>query len=405
MYKKFFPIFGNQPAPFVYVDSASTSQRPQCVLDAMDDYYTQYNANPHRTLYAIGETASERYQAVRIKVTHFIHAADSSEIIFTKGATESINFVATAWGMKHINEGDEIVITELEHSSNAAPWYMLAKARNAQLIVIPINAQTGLINEKTACSYITKKTKIVALTHISNALGMTNNALHLLTTRARSVGACVLIDGVQAVGYQPINVQELDCDFYVFSGHKMLGPTGIGVLYMRKALHNVVEPYQFGGGGLIDFNPYDNGPTFASAPDCYEAGTPPIAQVIGLGAAIDFLQSIGMTTIDRYTNRLVNRFINGLKKITNITLLGDLDQLKKTSHAVSFIITNMHAHDVGAYLDALGICVRTGVHCAQMVAKKMNYTASIRVSFYIYNDEQDVDYILTCLARLCTDNA
>ncbi len=399
MYKKQFPIFNNQKKSFTYVDSASTTQRPQCVLDVMNEYYTHYNASPHRTLYAIGEVASARYQEARAKITQFINAADSSEIIFTKGATESINFVATAWGMHHIKEGDEIVITELEHSSNSIPWFILAREKKARLVIIPIDRITGLLDITVAQSVITQKTKIVALTHVSNALGMATDGLESIISFARSVGAYVLIDGVQAIPYQPVDVKKLDCDWYVFSGHKMLGPTGIGVLYMKKTVQSSVSPYQYGGGTILDFD-VNKGPIFAASPDCYEAGTPPIAQAIGLGAAVDFLQSIGMSSIDKHTNQLVNRLIDGLEKIKNISLIGAVEQLRQSAHLVSFFVEGMHAHDVGAYLDAHGICVRTGVHCAPMVAKKMGYSASVRVSFHIYNDEHDVDYILACLKKM-----
>ena len=400
MYKKNFPLFYHydlQQKKMVYLDSASTTQKPQVVIDALMDYYTHYTATPHRTLYRMGEQVSEKYQSVRNKVAQFINAADAKEIIFTKGTTEAINFVASTWAMEYVKEGDEIVITELEHSSNAVPWQIVAQKKNARLIIIPVQ-EDGVIDQTIISHYITTRTKLVAVTHVSNALGLGNNALPVIVKIARAVGAKILIDGAQAVGYQKVDVQALDADWYVFSGHKMLGPTGVGVLYMKQSLFPFVKPYQYGGGAVVDF--LNNHVTLAQAPDCYEAGTPPVAQVLGLGATIDFLQSIGMDTVHTVVNELVKKCVKQLQTLPRIRIVGNVDRIMQEAHLVSFTIEGMHAHDVGAFLDSKGICVRTGVHCAHLIAQKMGYNATVRVSFHVYNDEQDVEYLIACLREL-----
>ena len=397
MYKKLFPIFQNAQKPFVYFDSAATCQKPHMVINAMTHFYTTYNANPHRALYAIGERASQECSDVREKVVRFINASDSSEIIFTKGTTEGINFIATAWGMHNLTDKDSIVITELEHNANVVPWQEVAHHTGAQLVVIPIDKE-GLIDIATLDTYITHTTKIVSVTQVSNALGMNTHVLLDIVKKARAVGAKVLIDGAQAIGYQKVDVQELDCDWYVFSGHKMLGPTGIGVLYMRKNIQDVIKPYQYGGSAVVDVS--KNGYTLAQPPFCYEPGTLPVAEIVGLGAAIDCVQSIGIDTIHTHVSSLTNYALDQLQTIPGITMLGSISHLRAGAHMVSFTVNDMHAHDVAAFLDSKGICVRTGHHCAHLTAHALGYEASVRFSFHIYNTFDDITYAIDCLTLL-----
>ena len=326
-----------------------------------------------------------------------MNASLAKEIIFTGGTTEGINFIATAWGYKNIKAGDEIVVTQLEHHANFVPWQQLCKQTGAILKVIPVD-KDGQLNIENIDQWIGSKTKLVAVTQVSNALGLANQAVPQLIKSARKVGARVLIDGAQAVKCIKIDLQKLDCDFYLFSGHKMYGPTGIGILYIKESVQKEVPPYQYGGGAVAQVT--QDQTTFLDAPDCYEAGTQPIAEIIGLGTAIDYLHTIGLSTLQKHNQALVTQLVTEIEKISAVTIFGSNEQLKENGSLVSFTLKGVHPHDAAAFFDMKGICVRAGHHCAQPLAQAMGYSASIRVSFGIYNEAQEVTYFLNCLQEL-----
>lgn len=397
--RKDFPILKQKinGHSLIYFDNASTSQKPQQVIEAIVDFYTKYNANIFRGTHAFGEHATEMYEDVRAKIAHFIDAKDTSEVIFVKGTTAGINFIASTWAEQYISKGDEIVITELEHHANLLPWQRVEQRKEAVLKAIPV-LPDGSLDMSKVPELITKKTKLVAVTHISNAIG-TQVDIQAIIKQARSVGAKVLIDAAQSVPHQKISVQKLDCDFFVFSGHKMLGPTGIGVLYIKKNLHDLIEPYQLGGGMVREATLHTA--TWLPAPQKFEAGTPPIAQVIGLGAAVDYLTNyVDFEQLKRHEAALCAQTIDGLSKIPRVKILGPIEQLKKNGHIVSFTIEGIHGHDVVAYLSNKGICVRAGHHCAQPLALRIGIDASVRVSFYLYNTPQEVEVLIQAIADL-----
>jgi cysteine desulfurase/selenocysteine lyase len=393
--KKDFPILQKSinDKPIIYLDSAATSQKPQAVIDAELTFYAEHNANVHRAVYDLGEQATQLYEAARAKVAHFIHAKHVNEIIFTRGTTESINLVAATWAQEHIMPGDELVISELEHHSNLVPWQQLAQKKNIELRYIPVNAD-GTLNLDNLDTIITKKTKLVAISQISNSIG-THNDMQAITRAAKFVGAKVLIDAAQSAPYRLVNIQELGCDFLAFSGHKMLGPTGIGVLYIKKELHDQMPPYQFGGGMVFEAGLHKS--SFLPAPHKFEAGTPPIAQAVGLGAAIDYLNQYSAEELQAHSASLCQKLVDGLAEISGITILGPIDQLKTKGHLVSFVLEGYHPHDIAAYLSSVGICVRAGHHCAQPLARRLGLDSSVRVSFYGYNSGADVNALLTAL--------
>ncbi len=391
-----FPLFTAAPEQFVYLDSAATTQKPIQVIEAITKFYTYQNAPIHRSVYALAEQATCMVEQVRHKIATFI-ASESSEIIFTKGTTEGINFIASTWGLKHIQQDDEIVLTEMEHHANLLPWQQVSIQTGARLRFIPVTDE-GLLNIENLDEIITAKTKLVSIVHTSHALGTVNN-LQPIINRARLVGARVLIDAAQAVAYQPINVRDLDCDFLVFSGHKMLGPTGIGVLYISKKVQPQVPPYQYGGGMVYEAD-YQKA-SWLTPPACYEAGTLPIAQIIGLGAALDFIQDqIDFSVLKSYLAQLCTQVIEGLKLLSSVKILGPLEQLKQEGHLVSFIVDTIHPHDVGAFLDRYNIAVRTGHYCAQPLAKKLNIDGSIRISLYAYNNSYEIESFLNAMKSL-----
>ncbi len=395
-----FPILSQKVNGYSLVpcDNASTTHKPQSVIDTLVQFYTTTNANIYRGIHLFAEQATHMYEQARKKVADFI-GAYPEEVIFTRGCTAGINFVVATWGEMHIKAGDEIVITELEHHANLLPWQCLAQKKGAILKFIPVFPH-GLLDLSNLESIITSKTKMVSIIHVSNAVG-THVDIATIIVHAKKVGACVLIDAAQSVAHQKINVHAIDCDFLVFSGHKLLGPTGIGVLYIKKDMHNDVPPYEV-GGGMVENADYENA-TWRQAPYKFEAGTPPIAQAIGLGAAIDYLHNnIDFDELLSYEAALCTRLIDGLSKIKQVTLLGPIQELKKNGHLVSFLVEGMHSHDVAAFLDSRGISVRAGHHCAQPFAKKMGYDASVRVSFYFYNTIEDVDKIVQAISELVT---
>ncbi|MCL4229842.1 SufS family cysteine desulfurase [Candidatus Dependentiae bacterium] len=387
------PYFGRS---LIYFDNASTTQKPQAVIDALIDFYSYRNANIHRGIYTLAEKATAQYEQVRKKVATYIGARDAVEIVFTSGTTAGINMAATSWVKGHLSAGDEILITQMEHHANLLPWQQLARTHNVTLKYIPVLAD-GTLEYVALDTLITSRTKFVSLVHVSHILG-THNDVELIIKRAHAVGARVMVDAAQSVPHQRINVTNMDCDFLTFSGHKMFGPTGVGVLYIKKELHDQIEPYQFGGGMVFDAD-YDRA-RWQPLPHRLEAGTPPIAQVIGLGAAIDYLCELNAEELQRHEASLCAQLIEGLDTLPRIRVLGPVKQLKKTGHLVSFVVDGMHAHDIAAYLDSFGICVRAGHHCAQPLAKKMNIDASVRVSFYAYNTHAEVDVLLDALRAL-----
>jgi cysteine desulfurase / selenocysteine lyase len=382
--------------PLIACDNASTSHKPQSVIDAVVQFYTKTNSNIYRGIHLFAEQATQQYEDARKKVAVFIGALPE-EVIFTRGCTASINFVAATWADANIEAGDEIVVTELEHHANLLPWQRLAQKKGAILKFIPIFPD-GMVDLSHLNSIITHKTKMVSVIHVSNAIG-THVDIAPIIARAHAVGARILIDAAQSAPHQKINVRKLNCDFLVFSGHKLLGPTGIGVLYIKKELHNDVPPYEVGGGMVANVD--CTHATWAQAPQKFEAGTPPIAQAIGLGAAIDYLQEhINFDDLIAYEAQLCARLIDGLSKIKGIKILGPISELKEKGHVVSFLVENYHSHDVAAFLDSRGIFVRAGHHCAQPFAKKLGYDASVRVSFYFYNTFEEVDAIIAAMEEL-----
>ena len=382
--------------PLCYLDNAATTQKPQQVLDAIMHFYRTSNANIYRGAHTFAEQATTLYEEARQKVAQFIGAQDPTEVIFTRGTTESINFVAGTWAAEHIKAGDEIVVTELEHHANLLPWQRVAQQKGAELKFIPV-LPDGTLNLSVLDTLFTKKTKLVAVTQVSNALG-THNAVDKIIDYARAVGAKVLIDAAQSVPHQAINVATLDCDFLAFSAHKMLGPTGIGVLYIKKELHDIIPPYTQGGGMVFEADWQKA--EWLSSPQKFEAGTPPIAQAIGFGAAIDYLTAnVDFTKLQTYEAQLSARLIDGLSAIPQVKILGPVEELKK-GHLVSFMVDGVHAHDGAAYCDSKGISLRAGHHCAQPLAKKLGYHASLRASFYFYNTIQEVDRLIDAVGEL-----
>ena len=391
--KKDFPQLQQ---PIVYLDNAATTQKPQIVLDALINFYTQTNANIHRGLYPWAEQATQLYEDARMRVAHFIGAC-SEELIFTKGTTESINFVAAAWGNDNLQKGDEILISDMEHHSNMLPWQHIAKCKEAVLKVIPLHPD-GTLNMAKVPDLLSSKTKIIALSQVSNALG-THNDLHAVRDFARQVGALFLVDAAQSIAHQAINVKDLGCDFLAFSGHKMLGPTGIGGLYIKKELHDLISPYQFGGGMVFQASSQDA--TWLKAPYKFETGTPPIAQAIGLGSAVQYIQNmIDFARLQNHEAALCARLIDGLHELKQIKVFGPIEQLKVKGHLVSFAVDGYHAHDIAAYLGQKGICVRAGHHCAQPLARFLHVDATVRASFYAYNTTEDVDALIAAMRKL-----
>jgi cysteine desulfurase/selenocysteine lyase len=378
--KKDFPIFTD--SNLVYLDNAATSQKPQAVLDAVDSLYKEANANVHRALYSLGSEATERFENSRKKVANFINA-NSKEIIFTSGTTESINLLARSLG-NTLKSGDEILISEMEHHSNIVPWQLAAQRTGATLRYLSIK-KTGELDLSEPEKYFTKKTKIVSLTHMSNVLG-TINPIKGLAKLAHNVGAIFIVDGAQGASHLPVNMKELDCDFYAFSGHKMLGPTGIGVLWGKTKLLEEMEPFM-GGGEMINTVSMESS-TWNDIPYKFEAGTPNFAQAVGLGAAIDYLENIGMEAIELHEKTLLNYALNKMNHMDGIRIHGSA---KDRGGVISFNVDGIHPHDLAQFLNEDNIAIRVGHHCAQPLLKTLGESATARLSFYIYNDEKDVD--------------
>lgn len=393
-----FPILSQNINGYQIVpcDNASTTHKPQIVIDALINFYAKTNANIYRGIHSFAEQATNMYEDARKKVACFI-GAHPEEIIFTHGATSAINFVVATWGDMHIKLGDEIVMTELEHHANLLPWQRLAQKKGAKLKFIPV-LPNGLLDLSDLDSIITNKTKMVSVIHVSNAVG-SHIDINAIIERARKVGARILIDAAQSVAHQRINVHALECDFLVFSGHKILGPTGIGVLYIKKELHETLPPYEIGGGMVEDAT--IECVTWKKAPYKFEAGTPSIAQAIGLSVAIEYLEkNIDFEQLQKYESQLCTQLIDELSQFKKIKILGPISQLKQKGHMVSFLVEDIHSHDVAAFLDSRGIAVRAGHHCAQPFARKLGYDASVRISFYFYNTPEEVKRIIEAIKEL-----
>lgn len=388
-----FPILDQNVngSPLVYLDSAATSQKPLQVIEAINAYYRLDNSNVHRGVHTLGTRATDKYEGAREKVRGFIDAKSTEEIIFTRGTTTAINTVANSYGLANVSEGDEIVITYMEHHSNIIPWQQLARSTGATLKYIPLQAD-GTITLEDVRQTVTSRTKIVAVMHVSNVLG-TVNPIKEIAGIAHEHDAVILVDGAQAVPHMKVSVTDLNCDFYAFSGHKMCGPTGIGVLYGKKALLEKMEPVEF-GGEMIDFvNLYDS--TWKDLPWKFEAGTPIIAGAIGLGAAIDFLEDIGLNEITAHENKIVTYAMEQFRTIEGLTTYGP----KERAGLITFNLDDVHPHDTSTVLDAEGIAVRAGHHCAQPLMKWLEVTATARASFYLYNTTDDVDRLVTGLNK------
>ena len=387
-----FPIFSQKDGDFIYLDSASTSQKPESVIDSVSTYYRSYAANIHRALYEIGEKATDRYESVREKVKQFINVPDSHVVIFTRSTTESINLIAYAWGTKNLAKDDQILITEMEHHSNIVPWQLLCSRSNASLKYIPIK-QNGTLELETLKKNISSKTKLISLSHQSNVFG-TVNPINNIINEAKKAGAITVIDGAQAVPHMKVDIKDLGCDFYAFSGHKMLGPTGVGVLVGRKNILEEMDPFM-GGGEMINTVKMDES-TWNEVPWKFEAGTPNIAQVIGLGASIDYIENIGIDMIHQHEQELLHYGLEILSQNENITLYG---KAKNRGGVIPFNVKNIHPHDLAKFLDTDGICIRAGHHCAQPIMNKLGISATARASFYLYNTKEDIEALAESIKK------
>lgn len=394
-----------------YLDNASTSQKPRPVIEAVSDFYKLHNANIHRGIHTLSQEATQMYEGARDKVRQFINARAREEIIFTSGATESINLAVWTWGHENIHRGDEILLSEMEHHSNIVPWQVLAKKKGARVKYIPVRislprrgegprerSNYGRLDLRNLDNLITNRTKIVSLCHISNVLGTVNPVEKIIKAiRQRRTSAKILIDGAQAGGHLKIDVQKLNCDFYVLSGHKMYGPTGVGILYGKKGLLEKMPPYQTGGHMIKTVNLESS--TWADLPHKFEAGTASIAEVVGLGAAIDFLfPLLSHSALSKYESRLTAYALKGLRKVPGLTIYGPKDN-KDRIGVISFNLKGIPPHDLASILDEQGIAIRTGHHCAMPLHQKLGIESSARVSFAIYNSKADVDKLINSIKR------
>ena len=386
--RKDFPILGGKIGlnDLVYLDNTATTQKPLQVIDAIKDYYMEHNANVHRGIHTLSEEASEMYDNARKTVAHFINAVYPEEIIFTRGTTESLNTAAFSWGVPNLKKGDKILLTNFEHHSNLIPWQIVAKSTGAELKFIKTD-EHGDVDMAEFKSALTPDVKLVCVAHASNVLGTVTD-IKEISKMAHAVGALICVDGAQAVPHMPVNVQSLGCDFYAFSGHKMLGPMGIGVLYVKKSLMGQMVPSQFGGGMIKEVSLTDA--SWAEAPEKFEAGTPDAAGAIGLAAAIEYLSAIGMDKVREHEIKLSKYMVEKLTAIEGIKILGPLDPEKRTG-LVSFYSEKVHAHDIASVLNSSGIAVRSGHHCAMPLHKELGLPATVRASYYIYNDFSDID--------------
>jgi cysteine desulfurase / selenocysteine lyase len=390
-----FPLLHEQVngKPLVYLDNAATSQKPQVVIDTMMRYYQSENSNIHRGVHYLSERATQAYEKARDKVREFLNAAYREEIIYVRGTTEGINLVAQSYGRTNVKDGDEVLISAMEHHSNIVPWQMLCEEKGATLRVIPMNDAGELLLDEYE-KLLTAKTRIVAVSHVSNALGTVNPIKHMIAL-AHQKGIPVLVDGAQAVPHMNVDVRDLECDFYIFSSHKVFGPTGVGVVYGRKRMLEAMPPYQ-GGGDMIKSVTFEK-TTYNDLPYKFEAGTPNIAGGLGLGAAIDYVQKLDLKAIGEYEHDLLVYATEKLLVIPGLRLIGTA---KEKAAVLSFVIEGIHPHDIGTILDAEGIAIRTGHHCAQPVMQRFGVPATARASFAFYNTKEEVDALVKAIYKV-----
>lgn len=391
-FKDEFPIL--QERKISYLDSGATTQKPQCVIDAIESYYKECNANPHRGAYSLSIEATEKYESTREKIAKFINAKNREEIIFSKNATESLNLIAYSYGLDNLKKDDEVVLSIMEHHSNLVPWQYVTKKTNSKLKFMYINKAYELSKEEIE-SKITDKTKVVGITHVSNVLGTINNVKEIIKY-AHKKGAVVIVDASQSIPHMKIDVQDLDADFLVFSGHKMFAPLGIGVLYGKKELLNKMTPFLM-GGDMIEYV-YEQNTTFAPLPNKFEAGTQNVEGVIGLGSAIDYIEKIGYKEIQNVEEAITKYAVNELSKLDFLELY-ITPHLENHSTVISFNIKGVHPHDVASILDSNGVCVRSGNHCAQPLLRYLGMDSTCRASFSIYNTKEDVDNLVEALKK------
>lgn len=390
-----FPILQQRVngKPLVYLDNAATSQKPQVVLDALQHYYSNLNSNVHRGVHHLSEKATAEYEAARYKVKQFINAEHVHEIVFVRGTTEGINLVASGFGKKFINRGDEVVISAMEHHSNIVPWQILCEEQGALLRVIPINDDGEVLLDEYRRT-LNERTKLVAFTYVSNALGTVNPVKEMISI-AHARGVPVLVDGAQAVPHMRVDVREMDCDFFVFSSHKLFGPTGIGVLYGKTKWLEPMPPYQ-GGGDMIKSVTFEK-TTYNDLPYKFEAGTPNIADTIAFGAAIDYLMGLDFPTVEAYERELLHYATEAVSSINGVRIIGTA---REKAGVLSFVVEGIHAHDVGTVLDSEGIAIRTGHHCAMPVMLRFDVPATVRASFAFYNTEEEVDALVKGIRKV-----
>ncbi len=392
-----FPILQQEHhagVPLVYLDNAATSQKPRSVIEAVDDYYRRYNANVHRGVHKLSEEATAAYEAARVKIRKFIHADSKREIVYTRGTTESINLVAQTWGRVHLNPGDVVISTEMEHHSNIVPWQLLAAEKGFTIKYIPV-LDDGTLDQEAYARFLREGgVKLVAVMHVSNVLG-TLNPVAEMARQAHDAGAVVVVDGAQSTPHMPVDVQALDADFFAFSGHKMLAPTGIGVLYGKVDLLEAMPPWM-GGGDMISTVSLE-GSTWNDLPYKFEAGTPSIAQAIGLGYAVDYLNSVGMDKIHAHEQEIIAYALDRLAEVPGVTLYGP--EADQKGAVATFTVQGIHAHDVAQLLDTEGIAVRAGHHCAMPLHDRLGVSASARASFYLYNTPGEVDTLIEALYK------
>lgn len=387
--RKDFPVLFQEVNghPLVYLDNGASSQMPRQVADRLDHYHRYEHSNVHRGIHSLSQKATDAFEQTREKVQNLINARSSDEIVYTTGTTDSINLVASSFGSLHFKEGDEIILTEMEHHANIVPWQMIAEKTGAKIRVIPVD-DNGDLDMEAYKKLLSPKTKMVAVIHVSNALG-TINPVKIITEMAHENGSAVLIDGAQSAPHCRVDVQDIDCDFYTFSAHKMCGPTGFGILYGKKEYLDQMPPYR-GGGDMIDKVSFEE-TTYNIAPFKFEAGTPPISSGIGLGAAIDYLNEIGIDLIEEREKELVTYLVDELQKVDGLRLIGSP---KRRASVASFIFDEIHALDLGTLLDKNGIAVRTGHHCAQPILRRFNVPATTRASISFYNNKEDIDRLI-----------
>ena len=389
-----FPILESKVygKPLVYLDNAATTQKPQMVIEAEREYYLHYNANVHRGIHNLSQRATCAYENVRSRLQRLINAKSSSEIIFVRGTTEAVNLVAQSYGRSRFQAGDEIIVSQMEHHSNIVPWQLLCQQTGAKLRVIPVDDR-GELQMEVFKGLLNKHTRFVAVTHVSNALG-TINPVREIIAQAHQYGVPVLLDGAQAVAHVPVDVQKLDCDFYAFSGHKLYGPTGVGVLYGKAALLDEMPPYQAGGDMIRSVSFEET--SYNALPYKFEAGTPNIAGVIGLGAAVDYVNSIGFTAIATHENALLAYATPLLEDVPGLAIIG---KAHTKTGIISFVVEGMHAHDIGTILDRQGVAIRTGHHCTMPLMERFGVPATARASFALYNTMQEVDALVAAIYK------